>query len=124
MNATDPVKMTAGVDTLAWDIFRADNANIPEDQLRAGFPAEAEYAINIARHLRAAGYTEPRTITSILDMDALPVGSVVLDLCGDVWRKQHDGWATFGTNTPEEPLTVLWQGKEGPRVTLLHEAQA
>ncbi|WP_024817072.1 hypothetical protein [Arthrobacter sp. 31Y] len=53
---SDPVEMTAGADTLAWDIFRADNANIPEDELRAGFPAEAEYAINIAKQLRAAGY--------------------------------------------------------------------
>lgn len=56
MSATDPVEMTAGADTLAWDIFRADNANIPEAELRAGFPAEAGYAINIAKHLRAAGY--------------------------------------------------------------------
>lgn len=59
MNATDPVETTAGADTLAWEIFRADNVNIPEDELRAGFPAEAEYALNIASRLRAAGYAKP-----------------------------------------------------------------
>lgn len=48
--------MTAGADTLAWDIFRSDNALVPEDELRAGFPAEADYAIQIAKRLRELGY--------------------------------------------------------------------
>lgn len=115
--------MSAG-DKLAWDIFRADNANIPEAELRAGFPTEAEYAINIARHLRAAGYTEPRTITTAEDMDALPVGSVVLDLEGHAWGKRTEGWVLFDGSDPEAAPTVLWQGKEGPHATLIHQAQA
>jgi hypothetical protein len=59
MSGADPIEMTAGADTLAWDIFRADNASIDPDLLRADFPTEADYAIHIAEHLRELGYAKP-----------------------------------------------------------------
>ena len=111
-NRDELAEMTAGADTLAWDIFRADNSNIPEDQLRADFPPEAEYAIHIAKHLRAAGYRKmelgevaarfvdaelrskgwikPRTVTTAEELDALPVDSVVGDWIGRVYQKDAE----------------------------------
>lgn len=71
-------EMTAGADTLAWDIFRADNSKAPTEELQQDFPARAEYAIHIAKGLRDLGYSKPRVIETTEELDTLPVGSVVL----------------------------------------------
>lgn len=89
-NEHDLIEMTAGADTLAWDIFRADNSRLPEELLRADFPANAEYALNIAKHLREAGYRKPRTVTTVEELDALPVKSAVLSAMGNFYVKDFD----------------------------------
>jgi len=94
---SDPINMTAGADTLAWDIFRADNANVPEAELKAGFPTEAEYAINIAKHLRVAGWVKPRTITTVEELDALPAGVLLKDAARMLWQLTMEGqWRVSG----------------------------
>ncbi len=72
----------------------------------------------------AAGYSKPRTITTVEELDALPVGVVVMDGHGDVARKLRSGWrilvAESGwdawlTDSMEEtylPATVLFTPKE------------
>lgn len=44
----------------------------------------------VADMLLAAGYRKPRVVTTAEELDALPVGSVVLDDEGDPWHKQED----------------------------------
>ena len=72
------------------------------------------------------GYRKPRTVTTAAELDALPVGSVVLDNEGDVW--QHRGYAAYqwcnttggrnsGLDTSEFaadclPATVLHEGEK------------
>jgi len=41
---------------LAWEIFRADNSNVSEEELRGDFAGRNEYCIHIADALIAAGY--------------------------------------------------------------------
>ena len=69
---------------------------------------------------------KPRTVTTAAELDALPVGSVVLDNEGDVW--QHRGYAAYqwcnttggrnsGLDTSEFaadclPATVLHEGEK------------
>jgi len=117
-------EMTAGADTLAWDIFRADNSNLPEERLKADFPARAEYALHIAKELRASGYQKPRTITTIEELYELGLGSVVRSEKvhylvahkedGDAGRH---GWAAAGTSQIPVDLSS-WLP-----VTVLHEPQ-
>ena len=58
-------------------------------------------------HTAAQVIARPRAIDSPTELDALPVGSVVLDGDGEGWQKDHDGWADDGPSLP---------------ATLLHEA--
>jgi len=88
---SDPVEMTAGTDTLAWDIFRSDNALVPEDELRAGFPAEADYAIQIAKHLRELGYAKPPKKAK----GDSPLGRI-RELFKQLDQWERDGHATAG----------------------------
>jgi hypothetical protein len=46
-------------DELAWVIFRSDNSNIPEDQLREDFKLRDDYCRHIADALLAAGWKRP-----------------------------------------------------------------
>jgi len=128
-NEHDLIEMTAGADTLAWDIFRADNSRLPEELLRADFPANAEYALNIAKHLREAGYRKPRTVTTPEELDALPVGSVIRTAghAGDepriavkdgFWKTESewfvaDGseWCLDSSELDDLPATVLLEGR-------------
>lgn len=65
---------------------------------------------------------KPRTVTTAGELNALPVGSVVLDGWGDAYQKDADDdgdvfWGNF------EGIIYHFQTFHGP-VTLLHEAQA
>ena len=57
-------------DELAWEIFRVDNAAVPDDVLRPDFPREADYAIHIAEGLLAAGYR--KVVTKTVEIPVLP----------------------------------------------------
>lgn len=70
---------------LARDIFLADNWRMPKPAAIEDWDALAQstqrgdtYAHNIATRLLAAGYSKPRTISTVEELDALPVGSVIL----------------------------------------------
>lgn len=113
-------------DELARDIFIADNwrmsapASIEDwDALEKSTHAGQTYCHHIADGLLAAGYRKPRTITTAEEVDALPVGSVVLDTDGFPSRKFAGGWRTMVAEPdgsawlsghmedPEFPVTVL-----------------
>ena len=73
--------------------------------------------------LIAAGYRKPRTVTTAAELDALPVGSVVLDKDGDPWQSIRNSglwWCTdpgieYGFEATEllndfGPATILHEG--------------
>ena len=59
----------------------------------------------------AAGYSKPRTIKTVDELDALPVGSVVIDGggAGEVYRKlaRHEGVKWY-----EPSYTLHWESHE------------
>jgi len=78
----------------------------------------------LAQHLRNLGYRKPRTISTVEELDALPVGSVVITKLSEVIskRSEPDGelqswWAMAGTSEYFQskelpfPATVLHEGK-------------
>lgn len=80
--------------------------------------------IAAARRVLAAGYRKPRTITTAEELDALAVGSIVLDCTGDAARKFRGGWRT----TVAEPDGTAWlsghmEDADMP-ATVLHEPTA
>lgn len=74
----------------------------------------------IAASILAAGYSKPRTITTAEELDALPVGSVILSNGGeDSAQKDDEGyWYLWGGDiglVSEEimlPATVLYTPEE------------
>lgn len=94
--AHDPPEVTAGADRLAWDIFRFDNDNLPEENLKKDFPREAGYALNIAKHLREAGYVRlspgPTQTTVFLtgDEDGPDLHGLVYDLQDDAMESARE----------------------------------
>lgn len=92
--------MTAGADTLAWDIFRADNHRVSEEELRKGFPAEAGYARVIAEKLRERGYVRQETVDTVRqlkDLQSSDANVVLMD--GEeehVFQNLVGGWAMVG----------------------------
>ena len=71
-------------DELAREIWLAD-------RLRAcapGGPSEQDY--RAADRLIAKDYRKPRIVTTVEELDALPVGSVVMDADAYVGRKERD----------------------------------
>jgi len=79
---------------------------------------------NEARHFAdavlAAGYRKPRTITSVEELRALPIGAMVMDTDPDVCRKVGlNTWRSLTETAdwtyPSEdivdsgPFTVLWE---------------
>ena len=87
-------------DDLAQELFIGDNFRQPREQSIADweyFHAEGtsrgrvEHYEVMADAILAAGYSKPRTITTAEELDALPVGSVVLS-GGKIPRiKSEDG---------------------------------
>lgn len=83
-------------------------------------PATQDYGL--ADALIADGWTKPRTITTVEELDALPIGSVVLDVEGDVceragggWtgiikERSMDSWLLTGAEAIDLPATVLYDG--------------
>ncbi|AIY01185.1 hypothetical protein ART_1586 [Arthrobacter sp. PAMC 25486] len=84
----------AAIEQIAKDVFISDNSNAadPEKEWDNALAADRGYARYIARGLHSLGYTnsivhqccvdaeatKPRTITTVYELDVLPVRSVVL----------------------------------------------
>ena len=71
-----------------------------------------------AEHLIAEGWTKPRRVTTAAELDALAVGSVVLNDRGDAWRRGGRNWYLAGADggrkdVPYPPFTVLHEPGEG-----------
>lgn len=100
---------TSRRDELALDIFLADNGSIPEGVLRQDWADAPDrhhpYAHNIADGLIAKGYTKPRTITTVEDLETLPAGTVIRTRNGEVFERQASGPYHDGPHD--------WQGIEG-----------
>ena len=103
-------------DELALDIFLADNARQPEAEALVDWEtalhitAGITYAHGIADGLIAKGYSKPRTITTVEELDALPRGSVVacishilnLPVTFVFQRGSHNAMG-YGWTTPDTP---------------------
>ena len=100
-------------DELARLLMSDEIMNVPDI---GGF----DYALHEADVILAAGYSKPRTITTAEELDALAVGSVILDPIGLALRRDILGWnCTNGTTHIDNdvlvddalPATVLWEPK-------------
>lgn len=65
----------------------------------------------------AAGYRKPRTVTTVEELNALAVGSIILDSDPDAMLKEEDGWRSLlvpdvklKSFTISLPATVLHEG--------------
>jgi hypothetical protein len=87
---------------------------------RDGSKTWADYADAIL----AAGYSKPRTITTLEELDALGLGATVLDVLGDVWTNDGDDEDQWGSVTAKEDFGgPQWYGSSDIllAVTVLHE---
>jgi hypothetical protein len=82
-------------------------------------PAHQDY--ELAEALIVAGWTKPRTVTTVEELDALPVGSMVLDSDPDALLKTHNGaWRSLCAEEPyggrylSLPATVLFAPEPQP----------
>lgn len=74
-----------------------------------------------ADELIHAGYRKPCTVTTADEMNSLPVGSIVMDVDGEPWRKMRPNlWAS--RDSCEESATVFWTHSE-IHPTVLHEGK-
>src|SRR5690606_40881231 len=75
-------------------------------------PQDAE---TVVRALVAHAATRTRVVTTVAELDALPIGSVVLDRHGEAWRKTRTGdWTAtaLGSTTSSGvplPARVLYE---------------
>ena len=82
--------------------------------------------MDLAVALTAAGYSKPRAITTVAELEALPGGSIIRDDLGFAWQKYNkpisdkpawfaatrDTGFYFSSNFIDgnrAPLTVLWE---------------
>lgn len=113
--------MSNARDELAKLLFVVDNRDAldAETEWRTAKPEYQDYAYILADAILAAGYTKPRTVTTVEELDALAVGSVVLDGAEYVARKERGGdapnWAVtlhkFSNDASalSLPATVLYE---------------
>ena len=99
----------------------AFNGRCPCGRVVHAGPNSPDHAQHLRDAILASGYSKPRTVNAAADLDALPVGSVVLDGDGDPWKKRLDGlWLSGGM--AEDSETVFWCGPTPDRhPTVLHE---
>lgn len=76
---------------------------------------ERDYAL--ADDILEAGYSKPRIVTTVEELDALPDHSVISDNDDDIWQKRGGEWCSYETSrctSPRllkyHPLTVLHEG--------------
>lgn len=91
--------------------------------LGGGSPKED---VQIADHILAAGYSKPRTITTVTELDALHAKAVILDPNGTPWVCDGDmvePWASVC----EDPFGgPIWKNSRDIALpaTVIHEAAA
>lgn len=94
-------------DELAQDIRAVDGSH----SLGAG---------ELAERLTERGWSRPRVVETIEELEALPVGSVVRDRLTEVHELFNDGWvecgyaAAFDAEALALPATVLYLPEEKP----------
>jgi len=75
-----------------WDASRADEGTI-----------SATGANIVADALVTAGYTKPRTVTSVAELWKLQIGTVIRERHGQILEYQHPHWAETGLNFDHQP---------------------
>jgi len=78
-----------------------------------------EYLDDLTKPLARAGYRRPRVVTTVAELDALPVGAIVLDSDPDALLKTDNGWRSL--IDPDEPFKSLYLSLPA---TVLHEPEA
>jgi len=75
------------------------------------------FSFKEADAILAAGYSKPRTITTLEEVEALTDGSVLIDSHGDVANLRDDFWFSYETAPMTHhrmakylPATVLYEG--------------
>ena len=110
---------TEARDLLAQIINEYMEADVPETVADKHEPVDADYAM--ADAILAAGWLPPaRTVTTVEQLDALPVGSIVRDDERAALDEKWDDnlWAevgyeyTFSSISIHTPVTVLWEPEE------------
>lgn len=107
---------------LALELFIADNFNQSREKSIADWqwfnetvsphPPIEHYKAMAAGAL-SAGYRRPRTITTTLELIALPEWSVIIDHTGDAMVNRPDGWLSteemelYPASSIPLPVTVL-----------------
>lgn len=123
--------MSTQRDELAMELFIVDNHNQPREQSIADWHlciVSPRFAVGI-KHYRsmaegaiAAGYGKPRTITTVAELDALPVGSVVMD------NREYVGHKARNNELPNWEVTLHKFSKETTALdlpaTVLYEPTA
>lgn len=111
-------------DELARELFIADNINQPREQSIIDWEwfestkknqGRVESYKAMAAGLITAGYSKPRTITTITELDALGFHAVVIDPCGDpavCERSSPDfcEWELAGVGGLMDSATLLMSG--------------
>ena len=69
-----------------------------------------------------AGYLRPRTITTEEELDALPVGSILLDVDGDACQRFRGGWRATVNEPNDDPWLSDTLEVDLP-ATVVHEAK-
>lgn len=108
-------------DELAREIFIADNYHARREFMEAEWAERSggyQYAFWIADGLIAAGYRKPRTITTVEELDALPVGSVIRIQQEMNLEKFSDGWYTTALTENFQQFPIWLPA------TVLHEPAA
>lgn len=88
-------------------------ANV-RDALTSSATIVRELVARIDRDATALKASQPRTITTAEELDALPVGSIILDVELDAWQKMTSGaWycadEVNGNPVGYLPATVLYE---------------
>lgn len=86
-----------------WELLKEDSRNM-------------QYVYDMADAILAAGYSRPRTVSTVAELDALPEGAVILaESTGDSYQKNHeDEWFIWGGGGRDAadvdlPASVLYE---------------
>lgn len=81
-----------------------------------------EYLDDLTKPLERAGYSKPRTVTTVEELDALPVGSVILDPIGlSLHKNEFTGWCA---SNGAKDITAEMLAYEALPATVLYEPTA
>uniref|UniRef100_UPI003F492B06 hypothetical protein n=1 Tax=Arthrobacter silvisoli TaxID=2291022 RepID=UPI003F492B06 len=93
---------------------REELAGIIAERYHPSRPRATVLDGKVADAILAAGWSRPRVVSTVEELDALPGGSIV----AAAWathQKVLGAWVTFGgpgTTTPELPATVIFEATD------------